>query len=68
MDIGLVILQILLIFVMLPAIIAYAIVGFLVLWNRFRTERADFLALTCTVDADCPDGYVCQNGVCVVAR
>ena len=30
-----------------------------------RGKRIAVLDLTCSVDADCPPGYLCENGHCV---
>jgi hypothetical protein len=36
-------------------------------WDAYEVEEADPPpAITCTLDTDCPPGYVCFGGVCVV--
>ena len=32
------------------------------------TERLDVTTLVCRVNADCPQGYACRDGVCVPAH
>ena len=62
------ILQVLGIFIGLPVLIGFAIVGFLRVGMPFKAaQRRGAARLACTVDADCPPGYVCMNGVCVLA-
>jgi Cys-rich repeat protein len=36
-------------------------------WKQVATITATLSPLTmeCSTDADCPEGYVCENGVCV---
>jgi len=67
-EVILAILQVLGIFVVLPALIGLAIVGSVLSWERFKETRKQPVAgLACRVDADCPPGYVCRNGVCLPA-
>jgi hypothetical protein len=35
---------------------------------RRTNKRAEALSITCSIDADCPSGYVCVNGHCVPSR
>ncbi len=57
------------IFIVLPVVIGFGILGLLKIKERGRaTEKWDIAWLACGVDADCPRGYVCSNGTCVPAR
>ena len=53
------------IIIVLPALVGFAIVGFFILRNRRARAKWVVAQLVCRVDADCPSGYVCSNGVCV---
>jgi hypothetical protein len=40
------------------------------LYHMIRQERSkkeEILGLTCSIDSDCPPGYVCLDGMCVPA-
>lgn len=43
--------------------IAIAVIG--VIFVIYLLTRKEVPAAECAVDADCPEGYVCVNGVCV---
>ncbi len=71
MELSAGILQCLMIFVVFPAIVALIIIGSVQLWCGFRASRRKTQGAgwqTCSIDTDCPPGYVCRNGVCVPAN
>lgn len=52
----------------LPILVGFMIVGSLQLSRRFRVgARVKYTTAgpACSTNADCPEGYVCQSGVCV---
>jgi len=67
MDMLLGILQGLGIFVVGPLLVGLMAAGLVTLWGRKASARRGIGQLACTVDADCPDGYVCRDGICVPA-
>jgi len=67
MEVVLGILQVLGIFLVLPALVGVVIAGLFILSGRRASATHGIGQLMCTVDADCPDGYVCRNGFCVPA-
>ena len=57
------------IFIVLPMVIGFGILGFLKIMERGRATGKRYVAwLVCSADADCPQGYVCSNGTCVPTR
>jgi len=65
MEVLLAILLVLAIFVGVPAGMGFGIVGILAWRERSLAPQRTQRELTCTVDADCPAGYICMNGRCV---
>ncbi|RJQ39107.1 MAG: hypothetical protein C4555_03915 [Dehalococcoidia bacterium] len=57
-------LQVLGIFVVAPILVGLTIVKTLEFWG-LRTVRRASSNLTCSVDADCPQGFVCVGGRCI---
>ena len=55
-------------FIALPVLIGFMIIGSLLLWARFKAGAKTFAELVCSTNADCPKGYVCENGVCIPVR
>ena len=33
--------------------------------DRLKGDQGDMRVFTCSIDADCPRGYICNNGRCV---
>ncbi len=57
------------IFIVLPVVIGFGILGLLKIKERGRaTGKRDAAWLACSMDADCPQGYICSDGTCVPAR
>ena len=56
------------VFVLSAVLLGFGIRGMIRLWQRFRAAGRPVLARSWyTVDADCPEGYVCRDGCCVPA-
>jgi hypothetical protein len=53
------------IFVVLPSLIGIMIVGPFLISNRRARFKQGIRALVCSVNADCPPGFVCIDGHCV---
>ncbi len=68
MELILGILQVLAIFVVMPVLVAIVIVASLPLWDRRASKKQSVVELVCSIDADCPPGFVCANGYCVPAK
>jgi len=58
--------------VVAPALIGLGTLGvvkrFEVTERGKATERLDVASLVCRLDADCPQGYACRDGICVPAH
>ncbi len=54
------------IFVALPTLIGFIIVGSFLLWDRRARLKHGVSELACTINTDCPPGFVCVNGLCVL--
>ncbi len=68
MDMLLGILQGLAIFAVGPVLVGLSVVGFILLWGlRADAQKKNIRQLTCSTDADCPEGYICQDGICISA-
>ena len=65
MEVTLGILQVLGITIVLPTLVGFGIVGFFIMSDRRARWRRHVAQLMCRIDADCPPGYFCSNGVCV---
>ena len=65
MEIALGILQGIGIFLVGPIIFGLLIGGIVVLWSFRKAKRVEVFDIACSLDIDCPPGYVCDNGVCV---
>lgn len=65
MELTLAILLVLGITIVLPALVGFAITGSFLLWGHKASAKGVEAQFVCRVDADCPSGYVCSNGVCV---
>ncbi len=48
-----------------PVLIGLAIVGFII---PLRQNNLQPRELFCTIDADCPPGYICMGGRCVIQQ
>lgn len=68
MELILAILVVLAIHVGVPTVIGFVIVGILAWCERSVAHQKRRRQLVCTVNADCPLGYICVNGCCVPAR
>ena len=67
MELLLGILQALGIFIVVPALVGITVGGSFMLRDRRVRTRSGVGQPTCSVDTDCPEGYVCRDGVCVPA-
>ncbi len=56
------------IFIALPALIGFIIVRSFLLWDRRARPKYGVSKLACTINTDCPTGFVCMNGHCVPAE
>ena len=56
------------IFIALLALIGLMIVGSFLLWDRRARLKYGASELACTINTDCPTGFVCVNGHCVPAQ
>ena len=65
MELTLGILQGLGIFAALPFLIGIIIAVPFLLWNRRASVKQDIITLVCSINADCPPGFLCLNGHCV---
>jgi hypothetical protein len=54
--------------IVFPSIIGFIIVGSFLIWSRRATAKRDITSLVCSVNSDCPPGFVCVNGHCVPAQ
>ena len=57
-------------FVLLPVMFAWGILVAGGIYQSSRQERPmkeEIPELVCSLDADCPPGYVCVNGRCMLA-
>lgn len=64
------ILEVLGFFVVLPIIIGLIIISLVMIVERSRRKMPGRIKetidnLVCSIDTDCPTGYVCSNGKCV---
>ena len=67
MELLLALVQVLAIFIALPALAGIVIATPFLWWNRRVSVIQGIAQMVCRVDTDCPLGYVCRNGVCVPA-
>ena len=67
MEVVLGILQGLGIFLVVPIVIGLFVGGSVILWRMRKRARVEFFENVCSIDTDCPPGYVCESGVCVPA-
>lgn len=67
MELILGMLQVVGIFILLPAFVGFTIVAFFQPWKHKARIEKSIAELACSVDADCPPGYVCVSGRCVPA-
>ena len=37
-------------------------------WKVARAVKRRIATLTCSIDTDCPEGYICVNGHCIPAH
>jgi hypothetical protein len=72
METMLAVLMVLGVYIMLPAIIGFIIVGSFMLWEHWAIRKVAHVEkqasqplMVCSTDADCPLGYVCMGGRCV---
>ncbi len=65
MEIALAILQVLGIYIALPILMGISIAGLFLLWQRSTSAKRVAVGMACSIDADCPPGFVCINGRCV---
>lgn len=70
MECTLGILQCLGFYVILPVLVGLIIIASSFLFQRLKTKMAGNINvsidnLVCSIDADCPTGYICLNGQCV---
>ena len=65
MEIFLAILLALAIHVGIPALIGLAIVGYLIPAKQPKLQTRE---LVCATNADCPPGYICVGGKCVLVQ
>ncbi|OGN91152.1 MAG: hypothetical protein A2158_05475 [Chloroflexi bacterium RBG_13_46_14] len=49
-------------YLVLPVLIGLGIILIYFQVTRKKTEQA---SLTCSINTDCPSGYVCAGGICV---
>ena len=57
-------------FVVLPVLVGLIIISSSIMFQQLKTKMAGNIKgsidnLVCSVDADCPTGYVCINGQCI---
>ncbi len=70
MEVVILVLQVLGIYVLLPVMIGTAIIAIYVASRSIRSvsresSQIGLDSLICSIDADCPIGYICINGQCV---
>jgi hypothetical protein len=56
------------IFIVFPSIIGFIIVGSFLIWHRRTSTKRNITNLVCSINSDCPPGFVCVNGHCVPAQ
>jgi len=57
------------IFLLAPALMGFGIIGTVRLVRPGReAARRKVRASVCSVDADCPEGYECRDGVCLPVK
>lgn len=54
---------VLLFYVVIPVLIG---LGIILIYLRVTGKKIKQASLTCSADADCPSGYVCAGGICVL--
>jgi hypothetical protein len=64
------VLQVLGIFLVLPIVIASSIISFVLIFGIVKRKvtgsiKESIEVLVCSIDADCPEGYLCVGGKCV---
>ena len=67
MELVLGILEGLAIFVVAPVFVGAVVAGGFIVWDRRARKDHSIEQLACSIDADCPAGFVCKNGVCIPA-
>jgi Cys-rich repeat protein len=65
MELTLGILQGLGIFAALPFLIGIIVVGPFLLRDSRASAKQDITTLVCSINADCPTGFVCIDGYCM---
>ena len=55
------------IFIVLPALIGFVILGAIRVAKRSKVNEKQVAGIACGIDADCPEGYICSKGACVPA-
>lgn len=58
------------IFLVIPIIIAIIIISLVLILGKIRREmigpiKESIETLVCSIDADCPEGYLCIGGKCI---
>ncbi len=59
------VLLVIVIYIALPALVGFAIAGFVLLQQHRIRVKLGNAELMCAIDADCPPDYVCVGGRCV---
>lgn len=57
-------------FVVLPVLVGLIIISSSIMFQQLKTKMAGNIKesidnLVCSIDADCPTGYICMNGRCI---
>ncbi|MFC1948443.1 hypothetical protein ACFLXY_11060 [Chloroflexota bacterium] len=57
-------------FVVLPVLVGLIIISLSMIFQQLKTKMAGNIKesidnLVCSIDADCPTGYICMDGQCI---
>jgi len=56
------------IFAALPSLIGIIVANAFILWDHRASAKQGMAKLVCSIDTDCPSGFVCLDGHCVPRR